>query len=333
MKEVIENLDLNMSEELPMVEVPIDTTTNKKQAKKNNYTEAGPVKKTLVNCLRNERVIVRLIPKESSMITNPKHVLYGGMSEKASRTFIVPKMSSGMYVNILTDDEKAYLENIMGLEENALSVYRKVDNFWDDSSESGINKVRLMKQDNYLDLSDPEEYIKYKILLANKDLIAPSLEVMASKPKATYQFVIISEGDETKQAKDKMSVKMRCYKEFWKVENDIDVLRLIIETIDGRPTAPTSKLEFLQARADNLIVADSKLFYKVITDELLNTKVLIKKATEAGIIQNRGGMLYLRSDGSPLCEHNEEPTINIAAKYLNSPKRQDILFGIQAKLK
>ena len=29
---------------------------------------------------------------------------------------------------------------------------------------------------------------------------------------------------------------------------------------------------------------------------------------------------------------NEEPTLNIAAKYLNAPKHQDILFALQAKL-
>ena len=30
---------------------------------------------------------------------------------------------------------------------------------------------------------------------------------------------------------------------------------------------------------------------------------------------------------------NEEPTLNIAAKYLNSPKHQDIKFALEAKLK
>lgn len=99
----------------------------------------------LINCLRKERVIVRHIPKEGGMITNPKHVLYGGMAENASRTFVVPRLSSGMFVNVLTDAEKAFLEEIMGLEYNSLSIYKKVDNFWDDSNENGISKVTLKK--------------------------------------------------------------------------------------------------------------------------------------------------------------------------------------------
>lgn len=315
-------------EALPLQEVEKNIPMTK-EVKKSTVNSSPAV----TNCLRNERIIVRHIPKESGMVTNPKHILFGGMAENAVRTFVVPRLTSGMFVNILTDSEKAFLEEVMGLEYNALSIYKKVDNFWDDSNESGISRVRLTKQDNYLNLADPEDYIRYKILLANKDFIAPSLQALQDSPKATYQFVIISEGDETKSAKDNMSATMKCYKEFGKIENDINILRVIVETIDGRPTAPTVKLEFLQSRVNTLIQADSKLFLRVITDPMLNTKVLIKRAIEAGLIINRGNYLYLKADNSPLCDVNEEPTLNIAAKYLNAPKNQEIKFALEAKLK
>ena len=275
-----------------------------KSTKKTKVVEDTP----LVSCLRNERVIVRHIPKERGGITNPKHVLYGGMAETATRTFVVPRLSSGLFVNVLTDSEKAFLEEVMGLEYNALSsptrdrtldaalgtwspshwppgksgesacfYYKKVDNFWDDSNESGISRVRLSKQDNFLNLADPEDYIRYKILLANKEYIAPSLQALQDTPKATYQFVIISDGEEVKSAKDNMSATMKCYKEYGKIEDDIHTLRVIVETIEGKPTSASVKLEFLQTRINNLIQADSKTFLRVITDPMLPTKVLIKR--------------------------------------------------------
>ncbi len=317
------SLDLPLQEVKTKVEKPLEIEKPKMEK------EAT----TAINCLRNERVIVRHIPKERGMVTNPKHILFGGMAENATRTFVVPKLTSGMFVNVLTDNEKAYLEEIMGLEYNALSVYKKVDNFWDDSNENGISRVRLTKQDNYFNLSDPEDYIRYKILLANKDFIAPSLQALQDTPKATYQFVIIAEGDESKIAKDNMSANMKCYKEFGKIENDIDTLKVIIETIDGRPISPNEKLESVQGKINTLIQADSRIFLRVITDPLLSTKVLIKKSIEAGLIANRGNYLYLKSDNTPLCEINEEPTLNIAAKYLSSPKNQEIKFMLEAKVK
>ena len=327
-----QEFEINDEESLEMTELekPVTKAPATRTAKKPIKAETQ-----LVSCLRNERVIVRHIPKQSGMVTNPRHILYGGMAENAKKTFVVPRLSSGVFVNVLTDSEKAYLEEIMGLEYNALSVYKRPEseNYWNDGNDTGISRVTLGKDDNYLNLADPEDYIRYKILLANKDFIAPSMQALEDSPKETYQFVIIAEGEETKMAKNNMSYTMRCYKEFGKVEEDADTLRTIIELIDGRPTSPHSKLEFLQTKANNLIQADSKLFLRVVTDPLLSTKVLIKKAIAANLISNRGNYLYMRNDNSPLCESNEEPTLNIAAKYLNSPKHQEIKFGIEAQLK
>ena len=125
---------------------------------------------------------------------------------------------------------------------------------------------------------------------------------------------------------------MNCYKEYGKIEDNLDLLRIIVETLDGRPIASTVKLAFLQNKCNTLIQNDPKKFLSVITDPLLSTKSLIKLSIENGSIANRGNYLYLRSDNTPLCEQNEEPTLNFAAKYLNAPKHQDILFALQAKL-
>ena len=282
---------------------------------------------SVVNCLRNDRVIIKHIPKQSGMITNPKHVLYGGMAENAVRVFGVPKLSSGSYVNVLTNQEKTCIEEALGLEVNALSIYKKQDNFWDNFN------VRLTKQDTVLNLSRPEDYLKYKVLLANKNIIASSIQELEDHPKASYQFVIINEQDETKKAKQNMSNIQRCYKEFGKIEDDAATLRLIIETITGRATAANTKLDWLQTKVNELIQADSKMFLKIVSDELLPTKVLMKKAIDAGHIAYRGDQLYLRDGNQPLCEYNEVPTLNIAAKFLSNPKHQDILFSLQAKLK
>lgn len=298
-----------------------------KQIKRKQTKQSVNSDDTLVNCLRNERIIVKHVPKETGIVRDPKHVLYGGMAESAVRWFTVPKLTSGMYVNVLTNAEKTYLEEVMGLEYNALSIYNKTDNFWDNFT------VRLTKQDNYLNLSDPDDYIKYKVLLANKDYIAPSLQELEDRPKATYQFVIIREDEEAKASKKKMSVTMQAYMEFGKIQDNADILRTIIETIDGRPTSKNSKIEFLQEKIGKIIQADAKLFVRVASDPLLSTKVLIKKAIEGGLISNRGNMLYLKSDGTPLCEDNEEPTLNFAAKYLNMPKHQELKFSLEAKLK
>jgi len=330
MKEMEEKVDYSKQnfeiDDTPIEVVPVKTAKNVKKETV-NPVEVEESEEPEINILRNERVVVRHIPKEGGNITNPKHVCFGGMAEGTARTFVVPRLRSGSFVNVLTNAEKKFLEDVMMLDPGTLSSLRKNNNYWETA------KVRLLKEDNYLDLSSPEDYIKYKILLANKDLIAPSLQALQDAPKATYQYVIIAEGEENKRAKDNMSTVMKCYKEYGKVEDDAYTLRVIIESIDGRPTSPSANLEFLQTKINNLIQANSKLFLKVITDPYLSTKVLIKKAVEKGVISNRDNHYYLREDNTPLCEANEEATLSNAAKYLNSHKHQDVLFAVQAKVK
>ena len=297
-----------------------------KEDKKN--TEEKP----LINCLKNEQVIVRYLPKQSRMVSNPKHVLFGGMAENATRTFVVPMLSSGRYVNVLTDDEKDFLENIMGLPKNAMSIYKKVDNFWDDTNEAGISKVTLRKQDNYLNLANVEDYIRYKILIANKDYIAPSLEALETHPKATYQFVILTEESETKSARKGMTILMQCYTAYGKIEDDVDALRIIIETLTGITVHKNTKKEFLQTKINELIQSNSKMFLKIATDPLLQTKVLIRKCIESGLIAHRGNQYYIREGNIPMCEDGE-PTLNVAAQWINLPKNQEIKLRLEAKLK
>lgn len=333
------NIDIDIDENAIDSIEPIEMNKEEKkevkreQKEERHYNNMDSTTNKKINCLRNERVIVRYIPKQYGGITNPKHVLYGRFAENSYRSLTVPRLTSGTFVNVLTDSEKEFLEDIMGLEQNALSVYKRENNFWDDGNDFGISKVILYKQDNYLDLSVPEDYIRYKILLANKELVAPSMEKYQDMPKASYMFVIVNENDENKLMSSNMTTVMQCYKEYGKYEDNADVLRVIIETLDGRPLANNTKIEFMQNKCNELIQGNSKNFLKVITDKMLSTKVLIRKAVDAGIISKRGNFYYIKEDNTPMCENNEEPILSAACEFLNAPKRQDLMLSIQAKLK
>lgn len=305
------------------VKIPVEKNTDYVKTEKKRSSNKKVT--TPINCLRNERVVVKFVPKADCNVKDKRHLAYGGMMENAIRVFTVPMLSTGSLKNVLTDNEKAYLEEVMGLEDNALSIYARENNYWKNFV------VRLTKQDTVLDLSDPNDYIKYKVLLANKNFIAPSMRALKNAPKSTYQFVIIESGDEYSDVKEQVNTTMKCYEEFGKVKDNFDILRCIIETLDGREVAANTKIEFLQGKAYENINANAKLFLETITDPYLKTKVLIKKAVDAGIISVKGGYYYLRSDGSPLCGHNEDPTFSVAAAFLSLPKNQELKFSIEAK--
>lgn len=165
-KQEEKELVIDETAQIPMKEVE---TAQPEVAKKPEVAKPQPKREDpedgLVCCLRNEKIIVRHIKKKSNLVTSDHHVLSGGMAPKALRIFSVPKLSNGRYVDVLTKSEKEYLEYIMGLEYNALSIYKQVDNFWDDSADEGKAIVELGKNDSYLDLSNPLDYINTKFCL------------------------------------------------------------------------------------------------------------------------------------------------------------------------
>lgn len=282
--------------------------------------------KELVNPLRNTTITVRFIPKEGAEL-DKNHVLYGGMAETASRTYTVPLIgSSNTLKNVLTTDEKNFFEHELGVN---LSVLNKKDNYW-------INfKVRLTKGDNFLDLSKVEDYLKYKVLLANDKLICRSLEEYEKRPLATYQYVIIEEGDEMKVAVSKRQIKKDCFKLAGKISDDFEMLKTVCELLGKRPISANTQIAFLADKLDEYIDENAEEVYRILNNPSLKSVVFIKRCVSAGLIIKTGDFYYLKSGKSktPMAEDGKDPVIDNAVKYLNNPKNQEIKFMLEAQLK
>jgi hypothetical protein len=296
-------------------------------------------KSEMKSCLRNETVIVRKLPKRTNLVKDSNHIMGDGMHENAFKIYCVPKLQkTNNFVNVLTNEEKDYLEYAMGLEPNALSIYKQPaeQNFWSNANPNGLSSVTLKKRDNIFDLSKPTDYIAIKILLANKDKICPSMEEWEARPKETYEFVIIREGQETQMSQSNTDATIDAIMKLGKIDSDKDVLRLVVETMMGKKYGDGVSLEWLRTQALDMIKSGAKnarLFLGIVNDENLDNKVLIRKAINKGIIADRGGFLYIKDGNQPMCGDGEDPTMANAAKWIGKPKNQELLFGIQAKLK
>lgn len=285
------------------------------------------------NCLKNEKVIVRFLKKQRGSVQDPNSPLFGGMADTSSYTIVVPRDSSGTIKNILDENEKSFIEKKLGLEEDSLSVYKRDNNYWCTSTTGCINKVVLSKRGLILDLNNVEDYIKYKILLANPNLVCPSLEDLEDRPKNTYLFVLVNQAAETKAVGDKANLKYKCFMLYHKYKDNMSVLRCIVELMEGKKVSSETKLEYLQSMVTNLIETDKKRFKEIADDEYLEYKALIKEGTEKGIISMRNGLYYFKEDSSPLCNDYEEPRLSVAAKYLASPANQELKDKIEYLIK
>lgn len=328
-------LDIDDTVNIPMQKVEIEPEVQevKKTVSKKKQTEDEP---EYVNCLRNEVVTVRKVPKLGDRITDPRHVAYNGMFEGCRRTFVVPRLKNGLFYNALTNDEIKFLEHIMGYnpEDDVFSIYKKPEsNYWSTANPNFSAQVILDKNDTYLDLSVPIDYIKYKILLANKDLVCPSLEELEEHPKLTYQYVIIRNKEEAEKAIREFSIEEDVMLTLGSIKNNADKLKMIVEIIENKPIAKTASLAELLKLAHKIAKSKPKTFLNVCKDKLLDTKIIINNAIEKGIIIKRGTFHYMKDGNVPLCNAGEDPTLTNAAKFLNEPKNQEMLFRIEAQIK
>lgn len=273
--------------------------------------------------LPNEKVTIKFIKRNKGIATDvsDSHVLSGGMIEGATRKFCVPLLRSGGLKNVLTNEEKEFFENghFMGVN---LSIYSE---FWK------TQIVTLEKLDTILDLSIPEDYLKYKILLAWDDVIAQSLQDFKSKNKGTYQFYLSRDGEEMKDRSKKLDLIKTAWKEYYKIEDNKDILVSIIYLMTGKKISDNSTMKFINTEVETLVDTRTKDFLTLIEDPNFETKTLIALAESAGIILKKNGK-YETIDGLTLAKQGEVASLQNAVKYLIDPLNQEVRDLIEARV-
>jgi len=271
--------------------------------------------------LPDMKVTVKFIPRKKGMAANvpSNHVISGGMLDNAVKKFSAPLQRNGAIANVLTNEEKELLEKMTGLN---LSVY---DDFW----KTFFVSLRKEDANNIFDLSDPMDYISVRLLETLENTIAKSWSDKDKNP--AYQFAITREGELDSVKKSKLDVKKRAFKAYGRIEDDRTKLISILKLLSKRPISKESKLDWIQGKVEEYIDTKPDAFLSIVEDKSFETKALLQKAIDEGVVLNKGGK-YSTIDGLDLCEEDESPTYSNAVKYLENPRHQEVKMLIEAKL-
>lgn len=271
--------------------------------------------------LPNETVEIRYIKKQKGNVVNEKHILYGGLHEDAKIKYVPKQLENGQMANTLTNEEKEYLEKALDLPENGLSKYKK-DSYWNTIS------ISLGKQGAVLDLSNPVDYIKYKVLLKYEDQICPNIAEV--NKKQTYRFVIVKKDDEAKAVLKRTDVKKEAYKLLGKLEDDRNALRDFLMVSNIRVSEDTS-LDWMSAEVAKIVDSNPNKFVDILKDPSYTTRVLFQKAFAKGEIVRKNSQYYTK-DGIALAEANQPATLDNAIAYLESNVNQEYRLLLISKV-
>jgi hypothetical protein len=270
--------------------------------------------------LPNEVIIVKFIPRKKGMAANvpENHVIAGGMMSKAKVKYAAPIQRNGAIANILTLEEKTFLEEKTGLN---LSVYADFfKNFY----------VSLFKDDasNKFNLWDPLDFIAYKILSVCPE-VAPDWEARKLNPE--FRFAITREGEVQDEKKKALDVKKEAFKAYGKIEDDKEKVLSVLKLLTNKAIATTSKIGWLQGQVEIIIDENPEKFLSVVQDPHFETKALLNRGVESKVVIKEGNQ-YVTNDGLQLCEPGSVSTFANAVKYLDDDKNQELRLLIEARI-
>jgi hypothetical protein len=256
----------------------------------------------------------------NAMISDPEHEAYF-LFGNATIDYSLPLDRQGNLVNPFTEPgEQEWLEAQLDLD---LNIYKNKDNYWKKF------KVKLGKDKKVLNLGNPKHYIEYLVLKANKMFIAPSGD--KAKDRATYRYCLVTKDYESQATASKVNRKIDAYKALGKMEDNpaamVDFLKVYGKRVDKN-----SKREFLVAEINRIVEEDTETFIKLWEDrENYEMRLLIARAVDCGAIE-KSGRKYSLPGGDPLSFEGTPATILNVIEYLKSPKNQDILVNIEARV-
>jgi len=265
---------------------------------------------------------VKIVPLKRKRGLLPKEHEASFLFKESYFEVCVPIDERGRMKDPLTPEERAFFESPssgMDFEHNELSVTRK-NNYYTKKEA----KIRLKNEVTYLDLSRPDDYMKYKILLTVKDRIALSDD--PRETKMTQKFALVDENHETQQQLNELDTKLAAYTEYGSIKKDFRSLRHVIMVATGKKVGKNAKLEFLQTEANRLLSNAPEAFLNAVRDKDLETKILIQDAITAKALRKQGIAYY--TPGGDLIGNN----LAEAVEFLNNKKNQDLRLVIEKKV-
>lgn len=257
--------------------------------------------------------------KKIKIVSTGKNKFSGLASYPRTGKVLTTELSrSGLYCTGLTEQEQEYFEEKLSLKKNSLSkkpADENGSNFW-----ANLEIKLNAKGNNELNLEDPIQYLKYKVLLASSKVCNSPLE-KHNWPSAEWMIIdedAVAEVEANEIDKEVIAVE---------VFNDLSeedkkgLLKLY-----GKRGLENSKPELIKSALYKELKKDPIKFVKTAKDKSLKTRIFVEDLLTEKIITKNGN--YFKNGDDPIGNSTEE-----VISYFEDPKNQSVKIALQGKLK
>jgi hypothetical protein len=220
--------------------------------------------------------------------------------------------------------EQEFFERLLGLAKGDLDISktrtdekgnRFPDTFW-----QKLGTVKLRNEANLLDLKNPMDLLKYKVLMLNKNVVAPSPS--EKNKKRTYRFMIVDQEVAEVHEKEELNTKLEAFSWFARIKADIEQLKEVMWLYDSRITN-TTNYDYVFAYVGKIVNDSPTNFLRLVQDPHKDSKLLLMRAVKTGALVLSKERTYQFLDGKDI-----GATIQ-AIKFIENPEN----FPIVERLK
>ncbi len=275
-----------------------------------------------VNPLVNKIVTVKPILREGALFDKPI-----GLFKGAAVTLDLPiNPARKCRVNIFkSDEEQTFFENKLSVPKGTLSTYDRDNKFWNEFL------VRIPDDGLTLNLANVTDFLTYRVLLANSNLIAPTWS--ERNDNGAFKFAIVEQGFEDVEINTKKDRQKKAYIAFGKIEDSadkmIDVLNVLGKKIKNKSSV---SMDFLKAEINRIIDNPQTIesFITILEDTDFEFRVLIDKALNAKSIYKMGKNGFRLPKGEESIADDTREMIDWLKDPKNSVKVETIKAQIEA---
>lgn len=243
--------------------------------------------------------------------------------------YVLPLDESGMqFVEILSKEEKDFIEEKLLMKKDNLNFYDTHNPFWVGSETLNPFTVSLTKEGLELSLDNANDFIKYKLVsIGYKNQFAPSWDERNDNPE--YKWAIIDKGEIVKSKAISNKEKAGAYKYISSIENESEKMHNIL-TVCGKKQTKDATKDLLYVELTNLIETPKglELFLSVVNSPNFELNVLIDKAVETGALHKTGTKYRLGSPTGDVVGNDKQNLIDT----LKQKKNQDLLENIKLQI-
>lgn len=280
--------------------------------------------------LPNVTVFLKAIVRGGELIE--KDHPYAFMFPGVNRKYQLPgnKDRRGYKDPFSSKEEKDFLQKELGVESLNPNIKPGKNDFWDDYEVTITDEVKS-KLGMKFDLSNPHDYLTFKVLLATGK--AAPVNQPNAKYNLKYEYYFTTPKFEEKTKSSKANLTAKAFKAIGKLSvGTNDEKRAFYRLVTGMNLAPNIKDGELDDKLETLALEKPEMVVKISESNNMLDMMLIGKAVNQSIITIKNGEYFMKATGEKLAFDDNKATIQEAVKYINDISNQELKANLMEQI-